>query len=1131
MSKQVASNTFQEGLLMDMNPLITPNTVTTNCLNGTLVTYNGNENTLQNDMGNGRVETAYLPEGYVPLGTAELGGIIYIVSYNPLSKKCQIGSFPSPERNITSGKISKGSYLIDCKKFYKEENSELIVTDSLIVLLTDKELNPGDKFWIYSDSFGEKGYISAKEPNNYNPNKFPRHLKFNILAIPDKGNSTNLNDSLVWYDDNNYYIREGEITNEQGDIDLDEYRGAITPNYSVFASKISGRLAIQAKLECISNFDVAWDAIKDDEGNWILILLTNWEYDNLEDRNKINLYNIGYTINTTDDKDIQSIGITTYPKSNPGSNNIIGQENVVFYTPDYIEDITSVNLNNLYQSNKDIPRRNDGTDNQFLIKTDIELVEGENKITIYPGMPFGYLDYMKKSFTINTADLGSGKIKLVEYRYLYNNDGSVTLNWGLDAYPEQNKKIRSVKFNFYKYSEDLQKVVKNNGSNIDNYRIKSIDGKYYWNDEAHPEQNGDEFSGWGQNVETEKTHTVAQATSYSGNFSETIRGLDKDSLYLVEIAIDYNGNYTYTYCRFLYTCPIFNKYYYQETDYKNIKLQDALEIQHQATNLQESVKEHTLILKIFGTSNENIGKDDYKEPTLDSVIVSTEPVANKKYSIVTQYKSGISFDIESNVKSYSDTFKVNVANLECIGSNITEFVPDSKQTYISNTSTSISSEVSLEVTSTKKAITGFSFTGQHFSSNLDLLFETPFEISYSNPQEEHIDYMLENLSISPLYLLFTSDEGTKHDNYLYVSQIYGKAANSSNKYNIKDDYRISGNINYYNTVYDKLKSELQGNDVLALMFGVHHEAKNGGQGAFVIFGQGDAVGDGKGNVLLSKYWASYSKDEKMAESNIPLLPVYAMLDTSGEVQLYTFAKGIASLNNLPSVKWYGTNTKANTGGNFNGATGEQPLVFKKSDLTPEIAMKPFTNYYKAVPCSQSTKVAIWNRLYYFNNYSWELQFEIACTGKVTISINECDIPVTEETSTSKLPLNLQYSPSENIKVKGSVSNRENFNRYIDSFLQSNSKPTLALLPDNSVVVLEIGENTQIYNKNGKIENFLVMDNGDNFEESPDSRHALRLREGMLRIKNSTISANDMISIIGRAEEQAVTITNVIKINK
>jgi hypothetical protein len=38
-------------------------------------------------MGNGRVTTAELPEGYVPLGTCELGGIIYIVSFNPQTNK------------------------------------------------------------------------------------------------------------------------------------------------------------------------------------------------------------------------------------------------------------------------------------------------------------------------------------------------------------------------------------------------------------------------------------------------------------------------------------------------------------------------------------------------------------------------------------------------------------------------------------------------------------------------------------------------------------------------------------------------------------------------------------------------------------------------------------------------------------------------------------------------------------------------------------------------------------------------------------------------------------------------------------------------------------------------------------
>ena len=42
-------------------------------------------------MGNAKIG-AYLPEGYIPLGSASLDGIIYIVSYNPLTKEIQFSA-------------------------------------------------------------------------------------------------------------------------------------------------------------------------------------------------------------------------------------------------------------------------------------------------------------------------------------------------------------------------------------------------------------------------------------------------------------------------------------------------------------------------------------------------------------------------------------------------------------------------------------------------------------------------------------------------------------------------------------------------------------------------------------------------------------------------------------------------------------------------------------------------------------------------------------------------------------------------------------------------------------------------------------------------------------------------------
>ena len=96
--KKEATNTFNEGMVKDLHPLTTPNSVLTDALNATFVTFNGNENILQNDMGNVKIQNALLNGGYVPVGMKEHGGIIYVAAYNPETGKGQIGSFPSPKQ-------------------------------------------------------------------------------------------------------------------------------------------------------------------------------------------------------------------------------------------------------------------------------------------------------------------------------------------------------------------------------------------------------------------------------------------------------------------------------------------------------------------------------------------------------------------------------------------------------------------------------------------------------------------------------------------------------------------------------------------------------------------------------------------------------------------------------------------------------------------------------------------------------------------------------------------------------------------------------------------------------------------------------------------------------------------------
>lgn len=159
MANKSITNTFSNGLMMDFNELTKypSDSSLTNCLNGTFITYNGNEFVLQNDMGNGKIESAKLPEGYIPTGISSFGGIIYLTSYNPFTKKGQVGSFPSPERNFSLNDSQNEMSFVERKNFfdYREADPEKRIkstTERMSVFGNDTILNPGDCFSIYIQS-------------------------------------------------------------------------------------------------------------------------------------------------------------------------------------------------------------------------------------------------------------------------------------------------------------------------------------------------------------------------------------------------------------------------------------------------------------------------------------------------------------------------------------------------------------------------------------------------------------------------------------------------------------------------------------------------------------------------------------------------------------------------------------------------------------------------------------------------------------------------------------------------------------------------------------------------------------------------------------------------------------------
>lgn len=283
-----AKSSFGDGLIMDFAPDNTQATCLTHALNATLLTMNGNELSLQNDMGNGRVETAYLPEGYIPVGTCEFGDIIYIASYNPLTNKSQIGCFPSPERNISSKELSSAQHNIDNSKF--QDSNGKIINTSIKQVLIDNNLNPGDKYIIYVSKTDmlEKNYTYLSDLGNTDHihGGFPKIVKLHIVSIEDSGKITYLDSSVKWYDkikhtssgintsqpitkenigeksNLDFYINIAQDTQGSNQPDIDSYRNLLSSGYSIFQSKVSGKLAILAELETITGFECTYNVYK-----------------------------------------------------------------------------------------------------------------------------------------------------------------------------------------------------------------------------------------------------------------------------------------------------------------------------------------------------------------------------------------------------------------------------------------------------------------------------------------------------------------------------------------------------------------------------------------------------------------------------------------------------------------------------------------------------------------------------------------------------------------------------------------------------------------------------------------------------------------------------------------------------
>lgn len=415
---QVAKNNFTDGLVMDLSPDATQNNCLTNALNATYVTMNGNELSLQNDMGNAKFG-AKLPEGYIPLGTTQLGGIIYLVIYNPTNGKTQIGSFPSPQFTFGTPKEIANKE-IDLAYFENNLQYKQVYTDYI--------LQPGDKFvfefteedkklipYLYDESlFTEESATAIESP------ALKSFLKYSIGTVSQEGKLIQLSN-----------LRNLYVTNSSEE------------NYNVYNSTISGNLAlILTKVFC-NNVNLQVLVTEADNNTFNL----NFTYA-FTSNDKFIPSNIYFKIN---DKE------TRIKYSNEGSPQKSPARSIVGYF--WAGNFNSYSFTYTQSFNKnDFPNNTLYLENVAAYKSLI----GASNIQLS----------QKASKIMDLTKLGTGVVQLTRYTYSIMSE-ELIFNFEYTAYLQAGESLNKITANIYATSNDTPLFTKE-FSNTSSYYIFNV---------------------------------------------------------------------------------------------------------------------------------------------------------------------------------------------------------------------------------------------------------------------------------------------------------------------------------------------------------------------------------------------------------------------------------------------------------------------------------------------------------------------------------------------------------------------------------------------------------------------------------------------------------------------------------
>lgn len=701
-----AVNVFNKGLQMDTNPMVQGTDTLSNALNATFVTMNGNEVMLQNDMGNRKVDNAYLPSGYEPVGIKEYGGIIYLALYNPITNRSQIGSFPSPERKIgeeVPNLRESFSLIVDDNSSTYHFTSTVIKKikylkeDSLLIPLTkDTSLHTGDKFSVYcGDLWSNSTKKLLTNFNNVDENTkkllSPKNKQFTLsLGILNSQNEFvdvtnslerwNENNKIIEFEDTDYELYkfnkgffiandkpEGIEIQTEDDRELIKNRLSMTAN--TYSYKLVGPLYLKVNYNHISsiNYNISGSKTKDgDKTTAYLEVTTHIEYncpDGLISGNGGNNIYKDFETKFPENQNFHFYPFYFLRLNENGEYEILKEDQEsriienVNYNPD--TNLYSVDIVNYYSNVYPTDDENLIIDYVIGVPSIInnDRISDDTLNSIY------FIKGLSQEGKIDISKLGSGSVSLDEWRFNYNEETSTgIINYGFQAYAKIGYAFRNLQVLFIKCSDNNNV---DNPNNTDSEEVKEKvgeenHGNYHW--VTVEERNF-----------THGTYTVSNITKdYKGN------NLEDKTMYNVYIKYENYSEETgvsqviyHNTVQWFATIDIFNN----DTHFN-------------FNDISEYIVKNS---KINYTFNPKISIQEYNETLIEGNLYSIDSPEDNKYII-------------NNPIQFSTEFKNNMeVNIGKVPKNIT--ITPSNSLMIINFPTTNNTTVDIKETDEKGNIT------------------------------------------------------------------------------------------------------------------------------------------------------------------------------------------------------------------------------------------------------------------------------------------------------------------------------------------------------------------------------------------------------------------------------------------